>query len=116
MWSVDVVNEIVSNSNLSANKILDPTTYGHFTSKNTTDERIDVTIYKIGQTFDIVDPIIENERYYIFLATREYHNNAILYRPSPPYIDITPSNPVFVSLTFDVRNDKGDISPTFSDQ
>ena len=67
--SIDVVNEIVSNSNLNTNKILDPTTYGQFTSKNTTDERIDVTlIYKNGQTFDIVKPIIENERYYIFFS------------------------------------------------
>jgi hypothetical protein len=114
--SADVVNEILANSNSSANKILDPATYGQFMFKISTDEIIDVTAYKNGQTFDIVDPIIENERYYIFLATRDYHNNAVLYRPSPPYIDITPSNPVFVSLTFDVRNNKGDISPTFSDQ
>ena len=114
--STEVVNEIVTNTVSSANKILDPITYGRLSYENSLDGRIDVTSYKNAQSFDIVDPIIENERYYIFLATRDYHNNAIIYRPSPPYIDITPSNPVFVSLTFDVRNNKGDISPTFSGQ
>ena len=114
--SAVVVNEILTSGISSANKILDPVTYGQFSSKTPTDGRIEVTSYKNGQVLDIIDPIIENERYYIFLATRDFHNNTALYRSSPSYLDITPNNPVVVNLTFDVRNNKGDISPTFNEQ
>lgn len=112
--SSNVANEILAFNVSSANKILDPVTYGTLSSAISTDGRMDVTVNNSGQPFDIVTPIIENERYYLFLATRDYHNNAIVYRSTPPYLDITPSNPVVVDITFDVRNNKGDITPSFS--